>query len=239
MKKLSFWALMNPWKSQSLLVLCHLLLAGLAIYMGVLLFANDVIVPKPFFYGGEILFFILLIAYPIRRARYKFWKTNFVRQKVMDVGMVFSYLLIVVTLANTDAHLAWNDTSDAPFVQQIAAKENVKPAVAAEAQAPVLSRKALRQQFKSFVKSMKAKSDTSASNAGGIALTIFFMILLMIIVAALACGVGCSGNGTTATLLLIGGWALVITLGVYLIRQSKGKRKANYQPTPPKEGEKL
>jgi hypothetical protein len=239
MKKLSFWALMNPWKSQSLLVLCHLLLAGLAIYTGVLLFTMDVIVPKPFFYGGEILFFILLIAYPIRRARYKFWKTNFVRQKVMDVGMVFSYMLMVVSLANTDARLAWNDAEDAPFVQQITAKENIKPAVAAAAEAPVLSRKALRQQFKSFVKSMKSRSDTPASNAGGIALIILFMIVLMYLVAALACSVSCSGNGTGATLLLIGGWAAVIILGVYLIRQSKGKRKANYQPTPPKESEKL
>ena len=88
MKRLSYWALMNPWKSQTILVCCHLFIAALAIYTGVLLFSYDIIVPTSVLYAGEALFFTLLIGYPIRRARHKFWKTNFVRQKLMDVGFV-------------------------------------------------------------------------------------------------------------------------------------------------------
>ena len=57
MKRLSYWALMNPWTSQSILVCCHLLVAALAIYTGVLLFSYDIIVPTSILYAGEALFF--------------------------------------------------------------------------------------------------------------------------------------------------------------------------------------
>jgi hypothetical protein len=236
MKNLSYWALMNPWKSQTILVICQLLLAVLAIYSGVWLFVHDIIVPKPVFYIGEILFFIALILYPIRRARYKFWKPNFVRQKVMDGFLIMSYMLIVVSFSNTDAKLAWNDTADAPYVEQIAMKENVKPMAEKVEKTPVLSRKALRKAFKSFVIGMKAQAagskvyDDQPQISGIVAL----MILLELGVLILSCGIACSGNGTLGAIAAIGGSIAIIALGIYLVREAKGKRKSNYEPDPSK-----
>jgi hypothetical protein len=243
MKNLSFWALMNPWKSQTILVICQLLLAVLAIYSGVWLFAHDIIVPKPFFYLGEILFFTALILYPIRRARYKFWKTNFVRQKIMDGLLIMSYMLIVVSFSNTDANLAWNDNADAPYVEQIAMRENAHPVAENVEKAPVMSRKALRRAFKSFVIGMKAQATSSGgkNDVASVSVIILLMILLEFLVLVLSCAIGCSGSGTFGAIAAIGGTIAVIALGTYLIREAKGKRKSNYQPAPatPPPSEKL
>jgi hypothetical protein len=241
MKNLSYWALMNPWKSQTLLVICHLCLAVLAIYSGVWLFAHDISVPKPVFYLGEILFFTALVLYPIRRARYKFWKANFVRQKIMDGFMVMSYVLMVVSISNTDAKLAWCDNADAPYVEQIAMRENVKPMAENAEKTPTLSRKALRREFKSFVTRMKASAASSEGNGDGgkIAGIIFLMLILESVVLVLSCAIGCSGGGAFGAIAAIGGTIAVVAFGSYLVRQIKGKRKSNYQPTPTPSNEKI
>ena len=232
MKRLSYWALMNPWKSQTILVCCHLLVAALAIYTGVLLFSYDIIVPTSVLYAGEALFFTLLICYPIRRARHKFWKTNFVRQKLMDVGFVLSYILMAVTITNTDARLAASETDDAPFTTAIVLKENAKPAPIDAPKSAVLSRKEIRKQFKSWVLSMKSEAKTDKSTRRAVNGIIFLMIILMLAIAALACSISCSNSSGWAILVLLGGWAIILLLGIGAIRKIKGKKAANYQPMP-------
>ena len=232
MKRLSYWALMNPWKSQTILVCCHLFVAALAIYTGVLLFSYDIIVPTSVLYAGEALFFTLLIGYPIRRARHKFWKTNFVRQKLMDVGFVLSYILMAVTITNTDARLAENDTENTPFVTAIVLRENAKPMTIDAPKASVFSKKELRKQFKSWVSSMKSEAKTDKEVRRAVIGIIILMILLMLIIAALACSISCSNSGAGATLVLLGGWAIILLLGIGAIRKIKGKKAANYQPMP-------
>ena len=232
MKKIAYWALLNPWKSQSILVLCHLMLAVVAIYGGVLLFAHDILLPKALIYVGEALFFVLLIGYPVRRARYRFWKTNYVKQKAMDAGFVLSYLLMAVTLTNESAKIVWNDTSDTPTAGFIAMKENVRPTVAAAPKANVLSKKAVRQQFKTWVMSMKA----NAANDDGSSLKIIGTLLLMLagifLVAIFSCSLICSEASALGYFLLFAGWGLILYFGIQGIRKILLKRKANYQPTP-------
>ncbi len=227
MKNLSYWALMNPWKSQSLVVLFQFLLTILAIYTGVWLFAHDVLVPKSVFYAGEILFFALLIAYPIRRARHRFWKTSFVKQKMMDIGFGISYVLMAVTMTNGSADSVWNEPTESGFVTQIAMRENVKPTVTNVPKPSTFSRKGIRQQFKSFVSEMKEKS---SGNGGKISRIIALMLLCILLIAALSCDVSCSGGN--GGLLLGVGTALVLIIGIAMIRNIKGKKTSNYEPMP-------
>ena len=232
MKKISYWAILNPWKSQSILVFCHLMLAVVAIYGGVLLFAHDILLPQALIYIGEALFFILLICYPIRRARYRFWKTNFARQKMMDAGFVLSYLLMAVTLTNENANFAWHDTSDAPTVGFIAMKENVRPTVAAAPKTNVLSKKILRQQFKSWVTDMKANAKNDDYTTSKIVGVVVAMLLATFLILVLACAVACSGSGGLAIFILLSGFTMILAIGITSIRGHVLRKKANYQPTP-------
>jgi hypothetical protein len=227
MKNLSFWALMNPWKSQSLLVCCQLLLTALTIYTGVWLFAHDVLMPKWVFYVGEILFFALLIMYPIRRARHRFWKTSFVKQKLMDVGFGVSYVLMAITMSSGSAESVWNEPTESGFVTQIALRENVKPTAVNAPKSATFSKKEIRKQFKAFVSEMKSRSN---GNAGKIAGIIVLMLLLIFLIAILSCSVSCSGgNGG----ILFGlGAVLILILGIMAIRKIVGKKPSNYQPMP-------
>ena len=235
MKNLSYWALMNPWKSQTLVVCCQLVLTILAIYTGVWLFAHDVFVPKMVFYVGEILFFAVLIAYPIRRARHRFWKTNFVKQKMMDVAFGVSYVLMAVTMTNGNADSVWNEPTESTFITQIALRENVNPTmvnvpkstVAGASKPSVFSRKDIRKQFKSFVSEMKNKP---SSNGGKIAGIIALMVLFILMIAVLSCSVSCSGGN--GGLLLGIGTVLILILGISAIRKLKGKKPSNYEPMP-------
>ena len=231
MKRISYWAIMNPWTSQTILVCCHLLLAVLAIYAGVLLFSHDIIIPKTFFYVGEILFFILLISYPIRRARYKFWKMNYEKQKWMDAGLVLSYLLMAVTITNTDSKLAYNEDARTPFVTTIAMKENLQQTDNASNHF-VLNKKELKKQFKSWVTSMKDTAASDENFGGKVGLTILLMGILMLLVVGLACGIGCSGSDALALVVLLAGWTLILVLGIQYIRKVKGKKKSTYEPMP-------
>ena len=231
MKKIAYWALLNPWKSQFILVLCHLMLAVVAIYGGVLLFAHDILLPKALIYVGEALFFVLLIGYPVRRARYRFWKTNYVKQKVMDAGFVLSYLLMAVTLTNESAKIVWNDTSDTPTVGFIAMKENVHPTIAAAPKANVLSKKAIRQQFKTWVKSMKAKGETG--DLVGEAITVMLLlVLLTFAIVALACTIVCASSATLGFFALVAFELFIVILLIMGVKHAVIKRKANYKPAP-------
>ncbi len=233
MKNLSFWALTNPWKAQTIIVICQLFLTFSAIYVGVWLFAHDIIVPTACLYVGEILFLIALILYPIRRARHKFWKANFVRQKTMDGVFLLSFLFMSITVSNTDARLAWNEKEDAPIVTPIAMKENTQPTLENAQKPAVLSRKELRRQFKSFVSNMKRDAENGDNKAGKILGVILLMLLSMFVVLVLSCFVFCSAAGGFGYVVLGGGFLLILVLGTKAIRDINGRRPSNYQPTPP------
>ena len=232
MKRISYWALLNPWKSQSILILCHLLLAVLAIYGGVLLFAHDILLPKALIYVGEALFFVLLLCYPIRRARYRFWKTNYVKQKAMDAGFVLSYLLMAVTLTNESAKIAWNDTSDTPTAGFIALRENVRPIVTVTPKTSALSKKVLRQQFKSWVTDMKANAKNDDYTTSKIVGVVVAMLLATFLILVLACAIACSGSGGLAIFVLLSGFTMILAVGITSIRKHVLRKKANYQPIP-------
>ena len=230
MKKISYWGLMNPLKAQIVLAFCHLFLAVLAIYSGVLLFSLDIIVPKGFLYFGEALFIGLAIVYPIRRARYRFWKITFAKQKLMNVGLAFSYLFMVITFANTDARLAWHEEETVPSVITTSMKENSRPTTINAPKTSVLSKKELRKQFKTWVTNMKEKSKTGTINeAVGV---ILLILLTIVLVAALGCTLSCSGTGNIGT-FLIAGLLFALIIGCILgIRKIVLRKPNNYQPMP-------
>ena len=231
MKQISYWSLLNPWKAQTILLCCHLLSAVLAIYAGVWLFAHNILLPKAFLYVGEILFLGIVVCYPVRRSRFRFWKTTYLKQKSLDTGFVLCYLLMAATVSNTDAQLAWNDTTDAPTLTLISMKENPHSTANAASKPNVLSKKVLRQQFKSWVVSMKAKGET-ADLVGEAIAVILLLVLFIIVIAALACTIACSSSMGLGFFALIAFELLILVLLIMGIKNALIKRKANYKPAP-------
>jgi hypothetical protein len=90
-----------------------------------------------------------------------------------------------------------------------------------------LSKKELRKQFKTFVSEMKNKSSGNGGKIGGI---IGLMILFILLIAILSCSISCSGGN--GAVVLIGGTALVLIIGIVAIRNLEGKKPSNYEPMP-------
>lgn len=230
MKNISLWALTNPWKAQIIISVIQIILAFLAIYSGVWLFAHDIIIPNVFTKIGLGLGFVALFLYPIRRSKYKIWKMSFVKQKSMDALMLFAYMLVVISISNSDARSAWNESVDDQFSQTIVyKKDNVNPQANKKLnrQEKRSIRKKVRKQFKQFVKKMKQKAKGDKKTGNKIFGVVLLIAALMVLVAFLACSVACSGANAAGLIILIGGWILAIVLGVHLIKKVKGGKKGS------------
>lgn len=228
MKQLSFWALMNPYKAQFIITISQLILTAIAIYSGIWLFSQDIILPNLVFYTGLTLFFIAFACYPIRRARYAFWKNTFTKQKTMDALLLVSYLLTAVTVSNRDANIAWKATDNQNRKIQIVLKNEAK-----ETPKQLNFKENLKKKYAKFVIQQKiSKKPSKTSTILGTIVTIIVAILLMALVAGLSCSISCSGSNTGGLIVLIGGWALILVGAISTIRTLMGKKKNNYQPMP-------
>ncbi len=239
MKKLSFWALFNPTKTIAILFVLHTFLAVLAFNLGVLLFAEDILLPKSLIHGSIVLYLLAHFFYPIKRARYKFWKSNYVRQKILDVTIVTACLVAITTNTNIEANAAWNAGEDpAGFVQTIVYKN--KPAIVEKPKGGVFKsfwknrkqqrkqRKLLKKKFRKFVKGIK--TDNNNNNSQKITGVLLLMALGIFAVAAVACTLVAAEAGFLILLILVVGWTLVLVFGIKSIRRLKGIKPKNYKP---------
>jgi len=234
MKNLSLWALTNPWKAQIIISLLQIFLAFIAIYSGVWLFAHDIIIPSVFANIGLGLLFLALLLYPIRRSKYAIWKMSFIKQKSMDTLMLFSYMLVVISISNHDAKSAWNEPEEDQIKQKIVLNYNVKPKehkkLSRKERKSV--RKKIKKQFKQFVKKQKRQARNNKNIVDKIVGAVLLTLLMMFVVAVLACSIACSGANAMGLAVLIGGWIIAIVLGIYWGKKSIGRKKKNYQPKP-------
>jgi hypothetical protein len=214
MKQLSFWALMNPYKAQFIITVSQLILTIIAIYSGIWLFMQDILLPNLVFYTGLTLFFIAFACYPIRRARYAFWKKTFAKQKTMDALLVVSYLLTAVTVSNRDANIAWKSVP--PQVQkiQIALKTSVDEPVKSLS----FKEKLIKKYVKFVIQQKVAKPLSTAEMIWGILAVLALTVLLAVLVFGLACSISCSGGNALGLLLLFGASAFVLVGLISLIR---------------------
>jgi arginine exporter protein ArgO len=230
MKSISIWAYCNPFKSQLIIAVCQLTLTVLAVYGGIWLFARGVELPGVMYYTGLTLFFLALVLYPVRRARFRFWKMNYARQKTIDAVLLVSYLLAAVSISNFDAHSAWLEASagTSAFAQP-RPTSLADPAAVHYNAAPEKPwsrrelKRALRQQYKQFVSEKRRQSDDGST--GLIVAIVVLMLALMVAVFFLSCSISCSGANVLGLVVLIGGWALILTLGILAIRNIVRKRR--------------
>jgi hypothetical protein len=237
MKKLSYWALLNMHISQPLLLLFQFLLFLLSIYLGVILFAADIYLPIQVVYISTGIFFLIAIIYPIRRARYKFWKFSYYKQKSMDFILQAVFFVICTTFFNQQAGVVSNASNTSPMAMPIVYREhvpvNVSPQVFKHEKHSKGIKALLKMKFVDLVE--KVKGDEKKASGGdvfSIILVILVAIGFIFLIAWAACALSCSGNTALAALVGIGGTALIIYGVVLAIRSIVGKRKNRYEPMP-------
>lgn len=214
MKTISLWALFNPVLSRAIIAVCYLFLAVAAAYLGVLLFAEGVVIPRTVFNIGFGAYLVAIICYPIRRARFSFWKKTFLKQKSMDALIVGSYVAMVVSIANFDAHAAFDAPADGPVAVPIVFNSATGATAETAPEASVWTRKGIEKKYKNWVVKVKTARRADATKGGEITAMILVLLLLFFGIVALSCTIACSDFGVLALIFLIGGTALLILLGI-------------------------
>ncbi len=224
MKFLSYWALLNIRKTIVLLILLHSLLAALSFYLGVRLFAEEVILPRWLFYICLLIFVGIQIAYPLRKTRHHFLKWNYTKQKVMDFLVVATYCVAMTTLTNIGAHQLWKETNPAPMhTRSIVLKPEAHKSIEDSTNKRKPGRKikkALKKKFRSLLKQAK-KQVKSQKKTASKASIIAIMVLAILLVAVLSCFLACSDASWLGLLVFGSLTILILVLGIKWIRKNE------------------
>ncbi len=219
--------------SRLLLIIAQTLLVSGAFLIGAIFSNLSLISSDSLKFIGLVLFFVGLISYPIKQARFAFFQHSYRRQKYMDGVLIFSSLLLFFSLGQqlmeqpspTQIGAIQNNSWRAEFVVHSKAT-NISPKASKKAlrKQSRLERKELRKKLKQTIKQQK-KELSGVEEALLVVLTLLLGCLLLYGVAILSCSLACSGMDALAYIVLGGGGALVITLAVLAIRRIFGKNK--------------
>ena len=237
MKKLSFWAQSNPKKAKYLIAIMQIFQLITGIYIGLSLFANDIILGNHWKYALLSLFIVALLIYPMAASNI----FNFKKRKLKEGLLQFSIFFLVIVLSNQMPSKldiepfpkTSSFTSDSPDALLIVLKEkssneekitkhnlNKKPRKRTW-------KKGLRQKIKQELKVMRAKKNGNGVVGVKIAFAIIVGILLSFGILILACALSCSGFTVLAGIVLLLGISSIVVGLVFLIKHiiRKHKRK--------------
>ncbi len=225
LRKASLWAYDKPCMTQIFIVFFNLAFAVLAWQTAIDLFAAGIKIPVAVYYAGIGLFLLCFACYPIRRARYRFWKPNYVRQKILDIGLILGYLMIVLTWTNVRAFQAYHHTegaAQAEFIVLQGGKADERSTAET-----IFSRKTMRKKFKKYVRAAKKKNQKP--NGFLLFLRSLLMLGLFISTVLFSCGALCSGGNGLFVLAALGSGALFTVLFIQGLKMKAGRKKSRYK----------
>lgn len=254
MKLLAHWAKANLALARLTIVLSHLLLIGLALFLGGLLFQINLgDTPRLIFLFGNI-FFLAFFFYPRKGDKNGWWRYSFWRQKRHDFLLLFSCFWVValgtnnflVNLEDGPAYVAQTEETAIENISKVSFAF-YHPATEAKEKAPAKSRKKARQerkakkrQFKQQLREWKQQLREEGKRNGVVVsgllilLTIVGALALAYLVAAIACSIACSGMDFLAVVVFILGIIGVIWLSVITFKAIRhGKRRRAAESTDP------
>lgn len=236
MKQISYWALLHPIQSRIIIVVSQLLLAYCTTYLGIYCFVQGIVLPTELFFVGLGLFFAAFCLYPIRRARFKFWRYKYVRHKICDTLMIVSFVLMSLQSSNKEAFVVMNpnfsllEHQEAIYQEATIIHLNQEATHIENKNISKWSRNALKQTFRKYYKSWVTKIAVNPKSALIIFGYVILGVLLSILILGIACDIECSGGpGIFVGVLGIG---LIFIILISAIRKA-GKKKTKYEPSPP------
>lgn len=222
MKKLSHWAKHNPVKARIGIALSHLALFFLSIGLSLLFFFEDVYLSAQGFYLVSGLFFLCYLLYPIKGVQSGVFRHSYWRQKRMDFLLVFLAFTALTIRFNTffgNSVSAVQSTPRAVFTTIYSNPQAVQPQ--APSSFPQMLKSTLKE-LKAEAKALKQQYKADSGNTGvKILLTLGLILgiaILLYLIAGWSCSLSCSGQEGAATLVVVGGLALVIWLSIIAVR---------------------
>jgi hypothetical protein len=231
MHTISIWARDHKWTSRFLVSGIHIVLTGLAFYIGQALQDMSILFSNSLFWGAMLSFIAIAACYPDKKTKkaYASASVYYMHQKTCDFLLpVFTFLMICF-IGNSPGNLFLSSfTSQGASLVQPADRENsvkktedVKPAVRG-LKLSRTERKALVRKLKTQIKQAFQQVNEQKKNRGTkIALVVLASLVslgLLYLVAALACSLSCNGSEAAAIAVLVLGITGIITLLVVVIK---------------------
>ena len=213
MKKISYWAKNNIWKTRILIIASYLILSLLGIIIGKLLSQLDIIISPIIFDYFLAISLLIFVLYPNKKAKYELRKT-------FDFVLLFTFFLFTVISGNQKKFILNDGSLLASTI--ISPKDSTKSLNKNEhfisfvnhlnlQKGKLLSASEKKHILKQKVREIKNDKELSKEEKTGLAiLCMIAAITLMAGIVAAACSVACAGSGAGGLLILLGGWFLTL-----------------------------
>jgi hypothetical protein len=236
MRKLSYWAKQNPWKSRIIIVTSHILLLLLGWFTGTLLSEAGISLP-----GILLLFFILyylaaVFFYPAKKDKAAIGSYHYyIKQKASDFSLAAAAWGMIICIANNkNAPNEYFQNSLASSIETVIVKAKPTAAEILESlkyrdkstltkEEKRILKKEFRLQLKKYAVAKVTGDKKAGDDAGLIILAIVVAIGLLGLVGALACSISCNGSSGAAIIVALLGIAAVVVGLVAVIRSIKRK----------------
>lgn len=238
MKKLSLWARDHKWQSRLIIVVSFVMLTGLGLLTGLLLYDLEVYLPIITFFLFIGICIAGFIFYPRKRSagslnrNRRYW-----RQKSCDLLLGASTFGMIVFIANRPQEALQYSfpfpvaTASIPSLPKDSVLISYKPIPLFKQSLKDENGKWLKwKERKSLLKAQIKGIRESNELSGGakVALIILSVLIaagLIIGVASLACSLSCSGSEAAAIVVGVLGTAAVVALLIFVIKKITGKKK--------------
>lgn len=238
MKKISLWARQHRWQTRVLIVVIYIILNGIGLFVGDLLFLSGLSIPSSIIYTTCFVFLLGFISYPSKKDKAAY-KNFYRRQKLTDFVLISTTFLLVVSYGNH--YNTAPSLSQSPFHSLYALANKPVPTILnknATEEKPVIKKKKgiknLKQKLRENIRLLKKeyKDASKGEKAALIILSVLIALGLFFLLAALSCNISCSGSEGAATVILLLGTALIVFLLVKVIKRiNRGKPKEQTSAT--------
>lgn len=226
MKKLSFWASNNKWKSWVLIAFFYYLLIVAAMFLANAAFFAGVSLNLYWLFATIGIITIIFGFYPLKNTK----AYTFKNRKRADFALVISGFFLTFSLFNVMiSEYEVQPSRTNPYAVQTI----LKPTADFE-QESTLTKLRKRLKRRSYQRTQQFKAFWKAQNEGTqallIILTILVAVLLFFGVTALGCAVACSGSEALGAAIFIVGYAGIIIGSIFAIRAIVRKGKKSKKP---------
>ncbi|MCO6484412.1 MAG: hypothetical protein J5I41_01415 [Saprospiraceae bacterium] len=241
MKSISLWAYSHPISSWTLIVLIHIALNTLSGYLGISGGVQGLEVPDFSINLLFAFFIIILLLAPIRRSRFKFWKTSYLKERTFIglmalTGLAFSYVWnyqMTTDILHAESQKAI--ALPTALISHPPANSSTRPSywdmikLHGIVGGNMHYYRSIVHDFKHKIDSATPSVDKSLQRKKGI--IIAMMIVLFFGLLVLSCAIGCSSsNSALLGFLVMGSIIIPIIIGILWYRHEKLKRSSNYSP---------